>query len=68
VPFSALFLHLIQFGCSYCPPKVAYHLRYSKKIVVNFSGFYGSLSSLLKKGEKREEKGEQKGREKGNCE
>jgi hypothetical protein len=43
----------MQFGSSYCSPKVAYHLRCSKKTGVNFSGFYGSLSYVIEKGSKK---------------
>jgi hypothetical protein len=58
MPFSTLFLYFMQFGCSYCSPKVAYHLICSKKTRVNFSGFYGSLDYIIEKGRK---KGAEKG-------
>jgi hypothetical protein len=44
----------MQFGCSYCSPKVACHLRCSKKTGVNFSGFYGSLNYIIEKERKKE--------------
>jgi hypothetical protein len=43
----------MQFGCSYCSPKVAYHPRCSKKTGVKFSGFYGSLNYIIAKGRKK---------------
>jgi hypothetical protein len=43
----------MQLGCSYCSPKVAYHLRCSKTTGVSFSGFYGSLSYVIEKGRKK---------------
>jgi hypothetical protein len=49
----------MQFGCSYCSPKVAAHLRCSKKTGVNFPRFYGSLGYIIEKGRK---KGVEKGR------
>jgi hypothetical protein len=48
----------MEFGCFYCSPTVAYHLRCSKKTGVNFSGFYGSLNYIIEKGRK---KGAEKG-------
>jgi hypothetical protein len=58
VPFSTLFLYVMQLGCSYGSPKVGYHVRCSKKTGVDFSGFYGSLSYIIEKGSK---KGAEKG-------
>jgi hypothetical protein len=53
MPFSTLFLHFMKFGSSCCFPKIAYHLRCSKKTGVKFSGFYGSLSYIIEKGRKK---------------
>jgi hypothetical protein len=43
----------MQLGCSYGSPKVGYHVRCSKKTGVDLSGFYGSLSYIIEKGNRK---------------
>jgi hypothetical protein len=55
--FLPLFLYFIHSECSYRSSKVIYHLKFSKRTGVSFSGFYSTLSATHEKGCK-----------KGNCE